>query len=131
VLTGSLKAWVSAASGTPVVINDWASWCPSCTSEFQLLGAAASRYWGQVSFVGLDSRDDRGNAQRFLDEHPVGYASLSDPTGTQASAFGAGFALPTTMFLGRNGARRYVHIGAYRDEAQLDTDIERYAIAGR
>src|SRR4051794_1785867 len=41
-------------TGQVVLINFWASWCIPCEEEAPALEAAAQRYRGRVSFLGVD-----------------------------------------------------------------------------
>jgi cytochrome oxidase Cu insertion factor (SCO1/SenC/PrrC family)/thiol-disulfide isomerase/thioredoxin len=117
--------------GRPVVVNEWASWCPPCRTEMPMLAAAAARYAGRVAFVGLNVRDQESAARRFLAGHPVGYPSYSDPDGAAASQLAASAGLPTTVFLDPAGQVVATHMGQYADAAALTRDIERHAIQGR
>jgi cytochrome c biogenesis protein CcmG/thiol:disulfide interchange protein DsbE len=114
--------------GHPVVVNQWASWCPSCRSEFPFFAAAVKRYRAEVAFLGLDSQEEVGPAEDFLREHPVGFPSIFDPTAEVAAAYGGGRAWPTTIFFDSNGDVANVKIGAYATAELLDEDIQRYAL---
>lgn len=119
---------LEALRGHPVVVNQWASWCESCRFEFPFFADAAKRYRAQVAFVGLDSQDERGSAEAFLEELPVGFPSIFDPDAEVAAAYGGGQAWPTTIFFDRAGEVAHVKIGAYATTELLDEDIERYAL---
>jgi thiol-disulfide isomerase/thioredoxin len=118
---------LASLRGVPVVVNQWASWCPNCKFEFPFFQHLAQRYRGQVAFLGLDSQDSKGNAEDFLRGHPVDYPSVFDHSAAQAASLGGGQAWPTTFFINAAGQRVFVHIGAYASEQALDTDIQRYA----
>jgi thiol-disulfide isomerase/thioredoxin len=66
--------------GHPVVVNQWASWCTSCRFEFPFLADAVKRHRAKVAFLGLDSQDQRGSAEAFLEELPVGVRASSTQT---------------------------------------------------
>ena len=119
---------LEALRGHPVVVNQWASWCESCRFEFSFFADAARRYRAEVAFVGLDSQDDRGGAEEFLEELPVGFPSIFDRDAEIAAAYGGGQAWPTTIFFDRAGEVAHVKIGAYATAELLDEDIERYAL---
>jgi cytochrome c biogenesis protein CcmG/thiol:disulfide interchange protein DsbE len=114
--------------GHPVVVNQWASWCPNCRFEFPFFANAAKRHRDEVAFVGLDSQDDQGSAEAFLEEFPVGFPSVFDPDAEVAAAYGGGQAWPTTMFFDRTGELVHVKIGAYAAAGLLEQDIERWAL---
>jgi len=114
--------------GHPVVVNQWASWCPNCRFEFPFFANAAKRHRDEVAFVGLDSQDDQGSAEAFLEEFPVGFPSVFDPDAEVAAAYGGGQAWPTTMFFDRTGELVHVKIGAYATADLLEQDIERWAL---
>ncbi len=131
VIDGSIEARLAALRGIPVVVNQWASWCPNCKEEFPLFQQLSQRLRGKVAFLGLDSQDERGSAEAFLDRYPVNYPSIYDHSAAEAAAIGGGSGWPTTIFYDRRGRRTYVREGGYVTAATLRADIERYALAGR
>jgi thiol-disulfide isomerase/thioredoxin len=114
--------------GHPVVVNQWASWCESCRFEFPFFAEMVNRYRAEVAFVGLDSEDERGSAEAFMRELPVGFPSIFDPDAEIAAAYGGGQAWPTTMFFDSKGEVVNVKIGAYATAELLEQDIQRWAL---
>src|SRR5207244_8869790 len=51
------------ASGKPVVVNFWASWCGPCADEAPVLQDAARRYGDRIAFVGVNVQDVDSDAQ--------------------------------------------------------------------
>ncbi len=94
---------LASLSGTPVVINFWASWCIPCRAEMPLLEAAFRSSHGRVRFIGIDSNDSPGAARSFLRVVGVTYPTLSDANGQIAIRYGL-FGLPTTVFVSASGA---------------------------
>lgn len=127
VIDTSVQAKLASLRGVPVVVNQWASWCPNCKFEFPFFQDLSQRYRGKVAFLGLDSQDSKGNAENFLSTHPVDYPSVFDQSAAQAASIGGGQAWPTTFFFNSAGQRVFVHVGAYASEQALAADIQRYA----
>jgi cytochrome c biogenesis protein CcmG, thiol:disulfide interchange protein DsbE len=113
--------------GTPVVVNKWASWCGPCRLEFPFFRDQAKKRKGQVAFLGVNSNDNRGDAEDFLKEEPVPYRHFEDPKLEIAAAFNAVQAFPSTAFYDSKGELAFVHQGGYSNEAELAEDIDRYA----
>jgi cytochrome c biogenesis protein CcmG, thiol:disulfide interchange protein DsbE len=113
--------------GTPVVVNKWASWCGPCRLEFPFLRDQAEQRKGEVVFLGVNSNDNRGDAEEFLREEPVPYRHFEDPKLEIAAAFNAVQAFPSTAFYDSKGELAFVRQGGYKDEAELAEDIDRYA----
>jgi thiol-disulfide isomerase/thioredoxin len=112
----------------PVVVNKWASWCGPCRAEFPYLRDQAKKRTGQVTFVGVNSNDNKGDASKFLADNPLKYRQFEDPDLEIAAAFNGVQAFPTTAFYnGKDDKPVFVHQGAYQSEQQLAEDIDRYA----
>lgn len=90
-----------AALDGPVVVNFWASWCGPCAKEQPEITAVARAYKGEVSFVGVNVKDSRANAQAFTEQFAVPYPSWFDDSAAIAARFGGigAAALPTTLVL--------------------------------
>lgn len=115
-------------TGTPVVVNNWASWCLPCRREFPYFQSQASKLGGEIAFLGVDSDDSEDAAKTFLGELPLPYPSYVDPDNDiKNQAFDSPVGLPNTAFYDASGELAYVHQGEYASEAQLATDIDRYA----
>lgn len=126
--TGDFQKRLKQLRGHPVVVNQWASWCPNCRAEFPFFRSAIARYRDKVAFLGLDSQDNRGDAEDFLQQIPADFPSIFDQDASVAASIGGGQSWPTTFFLDKNGQVAHVHIGAYPTEDQLTQDIQRYAL---
>ena len=128
--TGAFKSQLRELKGTPVVVNQWASWCGPCKFEFPFFRALAEKYDGRVAFLGVNSQDSRGPAEDFLRKNPVPYPSYFDPAVKIARVFDGGLAWPTTAFYDAQGKLVETHAGAYASEDKLDEAIRENALPG-
>lgn len=122
----AFRARLKALRGHPVVINKWGSWCGPCRQEFPIFQRASARHGREVAFLGLDGRDNRGEAMRFLADFPLTYPSYVDYDEKIARDIGAPNNYPITIYLDERGRTAYIHQGPYRADADIDRDIERY-----
>jgi cytochrome c biogenesis protein CcmG/thiol:disulfide interchange protein DsbE len=121
---------LAALRGTPVVVNQWASWCGPCRFEFPFFARTARKYSGRVAFLGVDSRDGREAANEFLRENPIPYPSFFDPDSEISREYRGTAAMPTTVFYDRSGRIVDRHFGAYATQAKLEEDIRRHLLRG-
>jgi cytochrome c biogenesis protein CcmG/thiol:disulfide interchange protein DsbE len=126
----AFSAQLRALHGTPVVVNQWASWCGPCRYEFPFFARLARRYAGRVAFLGVDAQDSRDAALRFLQRYRTPYPHYFDPSTAIAREFRGGFAWPTTAFYDAGGRLTETHAGGYASQARLEGDIRRFAIHG-
>ncbi|HEU4598690.1 MAG TPA: TlpA disulfide reductase family protein [Solirubrobacterales bacterium] len=128
--TSAYEKRVAGLRGYPVVANVWASWCGPCRTEFPTLQKLAARYGKRVAFLGINYEDSEDAAETFLGEEPVPYPSYSDPDKQISESLGLHGGVPDTAFYDRDGKLLYVKIGQYRDQSELEADVQRYALQG-
>jgi len=85
-----------------VLVNFWATWCTPCRQEMPLLGAAHKRLGGKLAIVGVDVKDNRAEAVRFLADRSIDYPSAYDPDASLRRSFEF-VGLPVTVLVGRDG----------------------------
>jgi len=88
--------------GTPLVVNFWASWCPSCAAEMPAFESVYQEFDGEVEFVGINNNDNREAALELARSTGVTYRLAEDPRGEAFAALG-GSGMPTTLFIDRDG----------------------------
>ncbi|WP_078084391.1 TlpA family protein disulfide reductase [Microbulbifer mangrovi] len=120
---GNLK--LSEQRGEVIMLNFWASWCGPCREEMPLLNDLHARYEPvgfQVWGVNVDA--NREDAQAMLNKIPVEFPVLFDSQSDVSKLFGVE-AMPSSVFIDRDGKVRYVHKG-YRsgDEAEYKKIIK-------
>ncbi len=65
--------------GTPLVVNFWASWCPSCVAELSAaIRPAQDRFGDEVGFIGVNLQDDRDRALALIEETGVQFDLVED-----------------------------------------------------
>jgi cytochrome c biogenesis protein CcmG/thiol:disulfide interchange protein DsbE len=88
--------------GKAAVVNFWATWCTPCRREMPLLADAHRRLGDRMAIVGVDVKDNRDEAIRFLGELGVDYPSAYDPEASAAASFDI-VGLPVTVLVGADG----------------------------
>jgi cytochrome c biogenesis protein CcmG/thiol:disulfide interchange protein DsbE len=114
----------SSLRGTPVVLNFWATWCVPCRKEMPDLQAVHKLFGSRVAFLGINNRDSRRVAIKFLGETGVTYPSGFDPDGQIAAAY-AVVGMPTTVYISADGMVLAKHTGQL-NARRLRDDIQRY-----
>jgi cytochrome c biogenesis protein CcmG/thiol:disulfide interchange protein DsbE len=95
--------------GRPMLLNVWATWCPTCRAEHAYLNQLAAQ---GVYIVGLNYKDDsRSKALNWLTTLGDPYQlNLFDASGRVAIEFGV-YGAPETFVIDAQGRIRYRHVG--------------------
>lgn len=105
--------------GQVYLLNVWASWCVSCRQEHPLLMRLARS--GTVPIYGLNYKDQRGDAQRWLAQFGDPYAeSLFDSDGRVGMDYGV-YGTPETFVIDKQGMIRHKKIGPVTESDLNDT----------
>jgi len=95
--------------GQVTLFNVWASWCPSCRAEHEMLLELAQR--ADLRIVGLNWKDERDPALRVLRATGNPYALIGfDPDNRVGIDWGV-YGAPETFIIDRAGIIRHKHIG--------------------
>ncbi len=95
--------------GAVTVVNVWASWCVPCHDEAPLLLQLAQD--SRLRIVGINYKDDPGNARRFLGRYGNPFAAAgADENGRAAIEWGV-YGVPETFVIGRDARIAYKLVG--------------------
>lgn len=117
--------------GKVVWVDFWASWCVPCRRSFPWMNSMQQRYGAQgLQIIGVNLDDDRGAANKFLEETPASFMLKFDPGGVLARKFDVK-AMPSSFLLDAAGNVLAKHSGfRLADEAEYEAQI-RSALASQ
>jgi thiol-disulfide isomerase/thioredoxin len=106
---------LAEASGTPMLLNLWATWCAPCVVEMPMLDALAAETNGRLRVVTV-SEDTKGAelVVPFFEEK--GFANLPrwmDPDMELAFGFAGGASLPLTVLFDADGKEVWRMVGGF------------------
>ena len=97
-------------AGGPLLLNVWATWCVECRHEHEFLMQLEAA--GQLPILGLNWRDNRADALRWLQQLGDPYVdSAFDADGRVALDWGV-YGAPETFLVDADGIVLHRHTGA-------------------
>ena len=104
--------------GSPVLVNVWATWCPTCKAEhdellrIRAVLAAPVRAAVPVRIIGVNYKDDPARARRWLNQYGDPYDfNLIDADGALGVELGV-YGAPETFLLNAQGEVVFKQVGA-------------------
>ncbi|MFC2053121.1 TlpA disulfide reductase family protein [Chloroflexota bacterium] len=116
---------LSDLRGQPVLINLWTSWCPPCKAEMPALEHVYQDYKDdglEILAVNSTSQDDAADAITFVKDLGLTFTILFDHNGRVSEQYHLQ-ALPTSVFINREGIIQEIVVGGPMSEALLRTRI--------
>ncbi len=118
-LTGPGKVSLEQYRGKVVYVDFWASWCAPCVTGMPLIDELRKEFDPEdFAVVGVNVDGEPRRARRLLERRPVGYPSVSDPSGRLPERFGLE-TMPTSYLIDRDGVVRYVHEGFRKSDVEV------------
>ncbi len=131
-LDGTETSFDAVRAGRPVVLNFWATWCPSCKRELPILQKVWEELGTDAAFILLSTPDGQRETVATVAEY-VKKNGIQAPVyvddGLFAYLFGAN-AIPTTIFINADGTVAKGYMG-YIPEETMFQEIRNLLAQGR
>jgi thiol-disulfide isomerase/thioredoxin len=115
-LDGNQVRLDARASGKPLLIEFWATWCEVCEALMPTMRKVGAQYGDKVDIIGLNVtvNESRNRVRRWVEREKPPYRTLYDESGLAVRTFGA----PVTSYvviIDSDGIIRYTGVGAEQD----------------
>ena len=108
---GGVTVSLASLKGKVVMLNFWATWCGPCRQEMPLLEQMHKRYSALgFTLVGVNVDANSKDAEDWLSKTPVSFPVLFDRESKVSKMYDVS-AMPSTVFIDRQGNVRYLHRG--------------------
>lgn len=99
--------------GKTGLLNVWATWCPSCQAEHEMLRKLADQ---GIAIYGVNYKDDPAKALNWLKNLGNPYRfNINDEAGQLGIDLGV-YGAPETFLLDKQGVIRHRHVGVLDDQ---------------
>jgi cytochrome c biogenesis protein CcmG/thiol:disulfide interchange protein DsbE len=107
---------LSDYAGQVILVNGWATWCPSCLSEMPGLQAFYDAHRDEgFALLAINAGEDQPSVSAFVKRMGFTFPILLDPGERVLAGLGIP-GLPTSFIVGRDGKVKYIHPGGITTE---------------
>lgn len=112
------------ASGRPMLIEFWATWCEVCEALMPAVRRAHARFGDRVDFIGVNVtiNESRARVRRWVERERPPYRTLYDESGLAVRTFEA----PVTSYVvivDADGVIRYTGVGEDQDLSRILAEV--------
>ena len=116
---------LSQYRGKIVLVNFWATWCKSCTTEMPAMQASFDKLRGKGFVVlAINELEDDAKVREHIKQYGYTYPVLMDRDNKVANQFGV-FGLPVSVFSDQEGRVQEYIKGGLLTEQKIDETIAR------
>lgn len=105
------SATLAEYTGTPLVLNFFASWCGPCRAELPDFEEVSREVTGEVQFLGVNTDFEEDAWLRLVADTGVTYPTVFQPSNELFQASEA-LGMPTTVFVAADGTVEHTFSGA-------------------
>lgn len=94
---------LSSFTGKPILLNFWATWCPYCREERQILNSLHREYHEKgLTIIAVSTDRSPDNVKVFMKSTPMDFVLLHDHSKEAAGLYGV-YSLPTSFLIDKEG----------------------------
>ncbi len=110
--------------GKPVVVNFWASWCGPCTAEMKTIEAVYQKHANDdVVILAVNQGESDDTIKGYGELWKLNFRLTRDPNQKAGQLYKA-LALPTTVFVDRDGKVYEYHIGGPMTQEFIEKRVD-------
>jgi len=111
--------------GKPVLINFWATWCPSCVSEMPYIQEIYEE-WSDKGLVvlAINIGESSSKVEEFMQSHNLSFTVLLDIKQNVAQKYNFQY-IPTTFFIDKDGIIQEKVIGPFQNKTQIENRLSK------
>jgi len=111
--------------GSPVLINFWATWCPSCRDEMPYLQQIYEEWLGKgLVLLAVDIGESLDTVESFMQSYNLSFPVLLDTNQDVALEYNIRY-IPTTFLIDKNGIIQVVKVGAFSSTAEIERSLSK------
>lgn len=108
-LDGNKVSFKSLLNDREIVLNFWASWCPSCCAEIPRLNEITEKYNDKIEIVGINLEESKETVQSFIEANGIKYKILLDSKGEVGKLYMVR-AIPANFLISKDGLIKKMNI---------------------